>query len=374
MDFNLSEQQELLKKSARDFLTKECPPKLVKEMTSDEKGYPPELWNKMAELGWMGLPIPEEFDGAGASFFDLFVLLEEMGRACLPGPFFSSIVYGGLALQEAGSQAQKAELLPQVAEGKLILTVALTEGSGRYEPKFINTKAESKNGGYSLTGRKVFVPDAHVADYIIVAARTSAALEGITLFLVDSKSTGITCNKLPTLAGDKQFEVVLDNVAVPKENVLGEVDKGWDYIKKTLEKVTVCKCAEMLGGAQRSLDMAIDYAKERVQFGRPIGSFQVIQFYCVDMATAVDGCRYIAYRAAWELDEGIPCSRDISIAKAWISDAYREVVSKSNQVHASISYTEDHDLPLYFKRAKTYQVWFGDAEYHRELIAQHVLD
>ena len=377
MDFNLTEQQELLKKTARDFLTNECPTSQVKELLRDEKGYSPKLWRQMAELGWMGLLFPEEYGGMGGTFLDLFVLLEEMGRACVPGPFFSSVILGGFTILEAGNETQKKELLPKIAEGDKIVTLALTEPDCSFTPSSITVKATAKNGNYSINGTKLFVPDAHIADDIIVVARTKddgAKEAGITLFLVDAKTPGITYSLLPTLAGDKQFEVSFSNVTVPKENMLGNLDKGWSYIQNMLAKATVAKCAEMVGGAQRVLEMAIDYAKERIQFDRPIGSFQAIQFHCVDIATDVDASRFIAYEAAWMLDEGIPCKKEVSIAKAWIGEAYRRVTARANQVHGGISYTEDHDLHLYFKQAKTAELWLGDADHHREIIAQEAMD
>ena len=375
MDFSLSEEQEMLKKMARDFLTTECPASLVREMAKDKVGHPQELWRKMAELGWVGLIIPEKYGGTGGSFLDLAILLEETGRACLPGPFFSTAVLGNYCLLLAGNESQKGKLLPQVAKGDCLLTLALTEPSAKYTPEAISVTATPAKGEYILKGTKLFVPDAHVADYIITVARTKDSpnkREGLTLFLVDAKSPGISCTVLLTIVGDKQCEVVFDKVRVPRENIPGELDKGWDYVEKMLQYATVAKCAEMLGGAQKVLEMSVSYAKERVQFGRPIGSFQAIQHYCANMLTDVDGCRFVTYQAAWRLSEGLPCTKEVSVAKAWVSDAFRRVTVLGQQIHGGVGFTEDHDMPLYYKRAKAWELMFGDADLHREMVAKEM--
>lgn len=296
MDLGFSEEQEMLRTSARDFLTTECPTDLVKEMAEDEVGYKPEMWAKMAELGWMGLAFPEEYDGMGMTFLDLAVLLEEMGRACLPGPFFSTVVLAGFTVLEAGSEQQKKDILSKIASGEAIATLAITEPSASYDASAITVKAVADGDGYVISGTKLFVENAHIADYIIVATRTregGAPEDGITLFVVDGKAPGITTTLLRTISGSKQCEVSFDSVKLPKASVLGEVDKGWPAVDKVLEKAAAAKCAEMVGGAQATLDMSVAYAKERIQFGRPIGSFQAIQHHCANMLTDVDGSRFI---------------------------------------------------------------------------------
>jgi len=376
MDLGFSEEQEMLRKTARDFLETECPTSLVKEMAEDEQGYTSELWSKMAELGWMGLALPEEYDGMGMSFLDLAVLLEEMGRACLPGPFFSTVVLGGLTILEAGNEEQKKELLPKIAAGETILTMALTEPSASYDPASITVKAVPDKDDYVISGTKLFVDNAHIADYLICVTRTKDGAtkgeDGITLFLVDRKSPGIATTLLKTIAGDKQCEVTFDNVRVPQKNMLGEQDKGWPVVAKILQKATVAKCAEMIGGAQASLDMSVAYAKERIQFGRPIGSFQAIQHHCANMVTDVDGSRFITYQAAWMVSEGLPAVMEVSMAKAWVNEAYRRVTQLGHQIHAGIGFCMDHDMPLYFKRAKAAEPTFGSADWHREIVAREL--
>ena len=372
MDFNFSEEQEMLRKFARDFLNAECPTSLVKELEQrgGERGYPEELWHKIADLGWIGLPFPEQYGGGGGSFFDLALLLEEMGRACFPGPYFSSVVLGGTAIMEGGSEQQKKELLPKMADGSCIFTLAFTEASAKYSPDSITAEATKQEGCYVLKGRKLFVPDANVADQIIFAAKAG---EGdITLFLVDAKSQGIRFTPLRTMVGDKQFEVVFDKVEVPQAAILGGVNRGGEILGKVLERATVAKCAEMVGGAQRVLEMSADYVKTRVQFDRPIGSFQAIQHHLANMLIDVMGARWITYQACWMLSENLPCKLEVSAAKAWTSEAYRRVTALGQQVHGGVAFIITHDMPLYFKRAKQWEPLFGDADFHREMVAKQL--
>jgi len=375
MDVNLNEQQEMLKKMARDFLISECPKSLVRAMETDEIGYPLELWHKIADLGWPGLAIPKRYGGEEGSFLDLVVLLEEMGRACFPGPFFPTVILGASAILEAGSDEQKKDILPKIANGGLLLTLALAEQDAQYEPDNISTKATACKDGYVISGTKLFVPDARVADYMVCVARTSDISnkeQGLSLFLVDGKSQGIVFTPLQTIAGGKQYEVILDKVVVPPQRLLGSPGQGWYYMKKVLQKAAVAKCAEMVGGAEYVLEMTINYAKERVQFERPIGSFQAIQHHCANMATDVDGARLITHEAAWMLSEGLPCTKEIAMAKAWVSDAYHRVTTLGHQIHAGVGFIVDHDMPLYFRRAKEAEVIFGDADFSREIVAQEL--
>ena len=374
MDLTLSEEQEMLRKMARDFLTDKFPKTVVKELEESEPGYSPELWQEMAELGWMGLVFPEEYGGGGMSFLDLAVLLEEIGRACLPGPFFSTVVLGGLPILNDGSEAQKKEHLPKIASGKTILTLALTEASAKYDAS-ITVKATADKDEYIINGTKLFVPDAHIADYLLCVARTSEqakAEDGITIFIVDVKSPGISYTLLKSIANDKLCEVVFDRVRVPKENILGQLEQGWNEVQKTIQRAAVAKCCEMVGGIQQVLDMTVDYAKERKQFDRPIGSFQVIQHYCANMATDVEGSRFVTYQAAWRLSEGLPATKEVAIAKAWVGEASGRVMALAHQIHGAIGVTMDYDLQFYTKRTKAAEVTFGDADFYREIVAQEM--
>jgi alkylation response protein AidB-like acyl-CoA dehydrogenase len=374
MNLALSEEQEMLRKMARDFLTDKFPKTVVKEIEQSETGYSPELWKEMAGLGWMGLALPEKYGGSGMSFLDLAILLEEMGRACLPGPYFSSVILGGLAIADAGSEEQKQQYLPKIASGEIIFTLALTEASAQYNAD-IETKATADKDGYVINGTKLFVPDAHIANYMLVVARTDEKAkgeEGLTIFIVDGKSPGISCNVLDTIANDKLCQVVFKDVKVAKENILGELNQGWQEVQKMVQRAAVAKCCEMVGCIQQALDMTVSYAKERKQYDRPIGSFQVIQHYCADMATDVDGTRLSTYQAAWMLSQGLPCAREIAIAKAWAGEACQRVMALAHQIHGAIGVTIDHDLQYYTRRAKAAEVSFGDANFYREVVAQEM--
>lgn len=375
MDFELNEEQMMLKIAARDFLEKECPKSLVRQMAEDEIGHPQDLWHKMAELGWLGLIFPSEYGGSGGNFLDLAVLMEEMGRACLPSPFFSTIVQSGLFILNNGNEEQKRYLLPKMTEGEVILTLALTEPDAAYDAASISTEAVVHDDHFIISGIKLFVPDAHIADYIICVTRTKKGGEpedGITAFLVDGKSVGVSISQLRSIAKDNLCEVVFDRVRVPKKNFLGDLDKAWSPLEQTFQQATVARCAEMVGGAQQVLEMSSDYSKQRIVFDRPLGTFQVIQQYVGDMMIDVDGCRFLTYEAAWKLSEGLPCAKEAAMAKAWTSAAYRRVAAKGHQIFGGIGYTTDHDMHLYFRRAKAFELTLGDSNYHREKLAQEM--
>ena len=373
LDPRLSEEEEMLRKSALDFLTEKCPKSLVREMEVDEKGYPPELWKEVADLGWLGLIFPEEYGGGGMDFLSLAVLLEELGRACFPGPFFSSVVLGGMTILDMGTDEQKQKYLPGIISGETIFTMALTEPVGGLTAASIKVKATADNDGYVINGTKLFVPDAPNADYMLCVARTDDKSEdGITVFIVDAKSPGVSITVLKTIARDKQSEVIFDNVKVPKENILGTVNQGWSQIQTIIERSAIAKCCEMVGGMQAVLDMTIPYVKERVQFDVPVGVFQAIQHHCVYMLQEVEGSRSTTYEAAWRVNTGRPYSLEAAITKAWVSEAYQRVVALGTQAHGGVSIMEDHDLPRYFRRAKAAEIMLGDAKFHRKTVAREL--
>jgi alkylation response protein AidB-like acyl-CoA dehydrogenase len=370
VDLGLSEEQEMLKNFARDFLEKEVPEKYVRDMEEDARGYSSEVWSKMAEQGWQGLIIPEEYGGTSLGFLDLIVLLEEFGRALVPGPFIPTVL-ATIALLEGGSDAQKQQHLPRIASGEVIGTLAVTEPSARWDAEGIQLEATKGADGYTLNGTKLFIPDAHVADLLVVAARTGGQGEdGVTLFLVDGKSAGLSTETLKTIASDKQCEVKFENVQVPAANVLGAEGKGWEILQRVILKATVAECAYLVGLAQMDFEISVNYAKERVQFGRPIGSFQAIQHKCADMVTDVDGARFIMYRAAWSVAEGEPdAALNVHMAKAWCSEATRRVVAHGQQIHGGIGFTKDYKIQLFFRRQKRSELMWGDADFHREKVA-----
>ena len=375
MNFTFAEEQEMIKKMARDFLVDKCPKTIVKRMQESENGYSPELWQEMAGLGWMGLMLPEKYGGSGMSFLDLSVLLEEMGRACLPGPFISTVVLGALPILESGSEEQKQKYLPGISSGKTIFTLALTELGASYDAGSVALKAIPHDDGYILNGTKLFVPDANIADFLLCVARTdekAAPVKGLTVFILDARSQGVSRTVLKTIAHDKLCEVVFEGVNVPRENILGKPNQGWDVVQKILLKAAVAKCCQILGSIQQMLEMTVTYAKERIQYDRPIGSFQVIQHYCANMATDVDGCRFSTYQAAWMLSQGLPCLTEVIIAKTWANEAFGRVSTLAHQIHGAIGCTSDHDLQLYTRQGAAAALTFGAGDDLREMLAQEM--
>lgn len=374
MDLRYSEEQEILKQSARDFLSTECPKTLIRELERSEEGHSPELWRKMAELGWMGLIIPEEYEGIGYTFQDLTVLLEEMGRNILPGPFLPTVT-ATLPILEAGTEEQKRELLPGIARGELILTTAILEGHGVFDTSGITVKATQKGDGFVINGTKLFVDMAGVASHMICVTRTKEGAtpeEGITLFIVDASTPGITWEVMPTTAQDKLCEVSFNNVTVSAKSMLGTMDQGWPVVENMLRKGAIAKCAESIGAIQTCVDMTVAYAKERVQYDRPVGAFQALQHKMADMWTAMETSRYLVYEAAWMESSGLPCTKEASMAKAYVNEVYRDVSKWAIRLHGAIATSDDHDIPLYYRRSKSADTAFGGTDFHREIVAQKI--
>ena len=377
MDFGFSEEQEMLRQSARQFLETECSMTYVRKMMEDDTGYSAEQWKKMADLGWTGLIFSEAHGGAGLNMVDLVVVLEEMGRVVMPGPFFATVILGGLAIDLAGTAAQKKKYLPGICAGTLKATLAQVEESGRWDADGITLPATKNESGYTLSGTKLFVHDAHNADLLIVPARTKGkGTKGITLFLVDTKQQGVKVTVLKTMDQTRKLcEVTFDNVQIGKDGILGKADKGWALLDRLIDRAKVALCAEMCGGAQKVLEMSVEYAKVREQFGKPIGSFQAIQHKCANMMVQVESAKSATYYAAWAVANDVPEAHLAAcMAKAYCSDAYRMVSGEGIQIHGGIGFTWEHDMHLYFKRAKGSEVTFGDATWNRELVAQEVLD
>ena len=372
MDFAFSEEQEMLRRSARDFLAKECSSKVVRKLMESSDTYDEGLWRKLAGLGWTALGIPEEYGGVG-TFLDLVVVLEEAGRALMPGPFFATMGLAVPAIIEAGTEAQKKEALSAIAQGSARATLAFTEPSGRWDAGSVALTAKPSGGGWRLDGVKQFVPDAEAADYIVVAARTRGEGEdGISLFLVKGRPNGMTVNPLKTLDQTRRWsEVRFDGVKLEADSLMGTGDKAWPQLKRALEWATAALCAEMVGGTQKVLETSTEYAKTRHQFGKPIGIYQAVSHKLADMLVLSESGRSATYYAAWAVDADAPDrSLAASMAKAYVSDAYRKVAGDGIQVHGGIGFTWEHDMHLYFKRAKSSEVTLGDATYHRELVAQ----
>jgi len=371
VDFALSPEQELLKKEVRHFLETECPKSAVKKLQATDVGYSTEMWRKMADLGWLGLILPEEYGGVGGSLLDLAVLLEEVGRATAPSPMFSTIVMGVLPILEAGSEQQKKHLLTGVANGEILLSMAIAEPETDYKPQYMATHAtHHKDDTFSISGTKLFVHNAHTASYLLVVARTgkaNAAGDGISIFIVDGKAPGIALTPLITIAADKQFEVALDKVPCSAGDILGGLNKGWPVVENTLRKATALQCVEMVGVAHKALELTASYASTRIQFGRPIGSFQAVQHRIADMLTDVESARWLSYQAVWRLANGMPAVREVSIAKAWTSDACQRVVSGAHHIHAGVGYDLDYDLHYHFEWSKALELNLGSAPMHKEM-------
>ena len=375
MDYKLTEEQAMLKSMASDFLKNKFTKPVLKDIIAAEPGQPPEpeLYKEMAGLGWMGLIIPETFGGSGNSFLDLAVLLEEMGRACIPSAFFASVLLGAYPILEAGSDAQKKQYLPLISSGTIRFTAAILENDGLFAADSIKTTAKPVSDGFIMEGVKMFVPSAKTADFILCAARSgknSAAEKEIDLFIVDAKSPGLEINALNTLDGGKQCEVIFNKVKVPAGNILGKSGAGWELVSNTFRRAAVASCCDILGSLQQILDMTVQYVKDRKQFDQPIGKFQIIQHYCAEMATDIEGLRYSAYRAAWALSEGQAAEMETAVARTWAAQTGEKVLAFAHQIHGAIGVTIDHDLQYYTKHFKTAAQLWGDEDSYREKVAE----
>jgi alkylation response protein AidB-like acyl-CoA dehydrogenase len=343
-------------------------------MEEDDRGYSTELWRKMAEWGFMGAVVPKSYGGIGHGLLDLIILMEEIGRALVPGPLLSTLL-GAFFIQSAGNEKQKQELLPRLAAGELIIALALNEPGWDLDYRPVTLEAKAGDNGFIINGTKLFVTDAHVADVIICLVKiadTTPESEGTSLLLIESAAPGILHVALDTMASDKQFEVQFHNVQVSAENTMGKTGDGWRYVQSVMQQAALCKCAEMVGAAEFVLEMTVSYAKQRVAFGHPIGSFQAVQHHCAGMATDVDTCRLITYEAAWKLGEGLQCSNEVAMAKAFVSEAYKRIVTTAHQVHGGLGFAKEYDLQLYFRRAKAAELAFGDARFHRQILVKRL--
>jgi alkylation response protein AidB-like acyl-CoA dehydrogenase len=376
MEFDLSKPQKLLKDSAREFLSRHCKSKRVRELMATETGNDDELWQAMADQGWTSLVIPEEYGGLGAELLDLAVVCEEMGHACLPGAF-QATVFSSALIDRAASPKQKADYLQGIASGSLKATVAQLEETADWDLDAINLKAVRDNGRLLVSGRKLFVPDAASADLLIcVAASELGNGEAPVILPVSKGAAGVEIKSMPSMDETRKiYEVQFNNVSVNAADVFGADGNARGALVQATQVATVALCAEMVGGMQWILDTTVEYAKTRHQFGRPIGSFQAVQHQCADMLLMTESARSATYYAAWAVTEGAPnAGAAVSIAKAYCSDAFREVGNRGVQVHGGIGFTWEHDLQLYYKRSKASETMFGDATFHRERIARAVVD
>jgi alkylation response protein AidB-like acyl-CoA dehydrogenase len=369
MNFAFSEEQEELRRIVRQFLESKSSEAEVRRLMETTEGYDPAVWSQMAnELGLQSLIVPEEFGGQGFTYVELVVVLEEMGRRLLCAPYFSTVALATNLLLHAGDDAAKKELLPGIASGETVATVAFTEESGKWDESGITMEATASGDGYKLNGTKMFVLDGHTADVVLVAARTGA---GVSIFQVAGDAEGLTRTPLATMDQTrKQAKLEFSDVDA---KLIGTDGAGWTTLERVLDLAAVALAAEQVGGAQFVLEMAVQYAKDRVQFGRPIGSFQAIKHKCADMLLEVESAKSAAYYAGWcaaELNDELPSVA--SLAKAYCSEAYFHATAENIQIHGGIGFTWEHPAHLYFKRAKSSELLFGDPTYHRELLAQRI--
>jgi alkylation response protein AidB-like acyl-CoA dehydrogenase len=369
VNFAFSEEQEELRKSVRRFLDDKSPEAEVRRLMETTDGYDPAVWSQMAEqLGLQGLAVPEEFGGSGYTYVELIVVLEEMGRALLCAPYFSSVALAANALLTSGDDGAKKDYLPGIASGETIATLALTEPAGRWDEAGVTMAATGSGDSWALDGAKSFVIDGHTAGLILVPARTGG---GVSLFAVAGDAAGLTRTPLATMDQTrKQAKLEFDGTPA---RLVGAEGGAWPGLSKTLDLAAVALAAEQVGGAQKVLDMSVEYAKVRVQFGRPIGSFQAIKHKCADMLLEVESAKSAAYYAGWaaaEDSDELPVVA--SLAKAYCSDAYFHAAAENIQIHGGIGFTWEHPAHLYFKRAKSSELYLGDPTYHRELLAQRI--
>ena len=369
MDLGLSEIQKMLQESSRDYLVENCTMDYIRAMESDQIGISDEIWKNMADMGWLGLMIPEIYGGSGFNFDDMSILLEEMGKVALSGPFFSTSVIGAQTLLLSGDESQKKEFLPKIASGNLKFSLAFNEKTGSFEESEVSTTTSIKNDeGWTLNGEKYFVNDAVGADYFIVAS-ASENNEGISLFLVPSKSDGIEIEKMEAIGGDKISKVNFQEIKLLDSQLLGKEGEAWKTLSKVFNYGAIGKTSEMSGAALRVMDMTLNYIKDRKQFDRPIGSFQAVQHHAADMAILTKVSTQFSRKAAWEISNKDNSNINIHRAKSYVSKAFHDVCQISHQLHGAIGYTWDYDLQVFTRKMQHQKLAYGDTDFHQKKIS-----
>ena len=375
MPLVLTEEQEMIQETAREFVRERSPVAALRELrnTKDATGFSRSLWKEMAELGWAGIVVPEELGGAGLGYAELGVVLEETGRILMAHPLVSTVLLGGSAILLGGNETQKKDVLPSVCEGDRILALAYQE-AGRYDPYRVSTRAEPGGQGYRITGEKTFVLDGHVADQLVVLARTSGEVrdrDGLTLFLVDAGTPGLTVTRTFMVDSRNAAKVRLDGVEVDRSRVVGAVDGGAEVIDPVLDRATVGLSAEMLGSFREAFDRTLQYLKERKQFDVPIGSFQALKHRAAFMFCEIELARSVVMEALRAIDANRP---DVpllaSLAKARCSDAFVHVGNEGVQIFAGIGMTDEEEIGFFLKRARVAEQTAGDSAYHRDRFAR----
>ena len=370
MSMTFTEEQDEFRTSVRRFLEQRSSSADVRRLMETDEGYDPAVWQQMAgQLGLQGLALPEEYGGSGYGFIEQIAVLEEMGRALLCAPYFSSVVLAGTAVMQSGDDAAKTDLLPGIADGSVIATLAWVENPAEWGTGSLSTTAKRSGDGYAIDGTKTLVLDGHTASLIFVVARAGG---GPSLFAVDASASGLTRRKLETL--DMTRKVAALEFAATPARLIADEGAAAGILDRTLRLAAVALAAEQVGAAQKCLDMSVEYAKLRVQFGRPIGSFQAIKHKCADMLLEVESARSAAYYAAWAAADGSDeLSLLASLAKAYCSDAFANAATENIQIHGGIGFTWEHDAHLYYRRAKSTEQFLGSPSEHRDLLARRLL-
>ena len=378
MDVTLTDDQRNLKLFVGEFLAKECPPAYVRAMEEDERGFTAEFWRRLVEVGWLGSSLQwlgcqiGEEPAAPGGLLELGLVVEEMGYAAMPGPFFSTVVLAAPLLQALASEEQRGSLLPRIARGEVFATVAFVEEAGAIEASSLTTVAKRQGASFVVSGTKLFVYDAGVAEAILCLARL---LDGDdddrpALFLVPADTPDVALTSLLTTGRDKQFEVRLDEVVLSEDALIGEPGHTADTFSRVVETATALKCSEMVGVMQAVLDMTVDYAKQREAFGKPIADFQAVQHHLADMYIQTETSRLLAYQALWRLGEGLAGAREVSLAKARINGASGAVSRLAHQVYGGVGYYVEGPLEIYSRRVMAAQASFGDTDYHLDRVAK----
>jgi alkylation response protein AidB-like acyl-CoA dehydrogenase len=373
LDLGLTESEEMLKKAVLDFMRRDAPRDVIKALQDTDIGCNEELWRKIAKLGWLGIIIPEQYGGTGNSLTSAGVLYEALGTGPLPGPHFSSGILGSSVILAAGTEEQKQSLLPKVAQGEIVLTLALTESEYGWEPGAIQTTAASLNGDFVINGVKLFTFDAQAATHFIVVARTgrsAAPSRRLSLFVVDSQAPGVSVHRLPGFLAGRVFEVRLDSVKVPGTALLGEKNKGWPAVKEAMLRAAPVLCAYKVGGCQTVCELALEYSRTRVQFGMPIGRFQRVQDMIIEMVTHADAARWTTYEALWKLDTQRPAAESVHTAKAVASEAYWEICTLAHRVFSGVSYSREHPASFHTRASRALYHYLGDPAYHRQQLGR----
>ena len=374
MNFALSEEQQMLQSMAKEFVSRESSLRRIRELREDPVGFSPQVWKKMADLGWLGMLFPESVGGQGMGMVETVVVMEELGRGLMPEPMLSSVLLGATALVHGGSDAQQKQWLPKVLDGDSVLTLGYLETQSRFEPFDVATSAKQDGAAWTLNGEKIFVSDAGAAERIIVTARTSGGRrdrEGVALFMVDPKAPGVTVTDVPMMDWRRRFRVTLENVKVPGAERLDGKQPMDQVLDTVLGRATVGLCAEMLGAMNQAFEITMEYLKTRKQFGVPIGSFQALKHRAADQYVQTELARSSVYYAAMCIDENMPDSAiAISTAKARCNDAFHLIANEAIQMHGGIGMTDEHDIGFFFKRARVAEVTLGDSAYHRDRYAR----